>query len=690
MAVQRVSRLVVAVTAFVVLIVGALFSRPAAAVPETVFQSVVSVLPVWPDKPQAGGGTPLGAAPEGSGIAIAKGGKIVTAYHVIEPAERVDVRLHDGRIVPASVLGIDKPTDIALLEIEPDLPVLPVADSPALASPACVISNAYGLDLSVTCGVISARHVSNAGFNPVEDFLQTDAAANPGSSGGALVDSQGHLLGMMSAIFASKSGMNIGVNFAVSSELLIRVAGELSDGGAVKFVSAGWGLDVPPRSDLAKRAGVLVIGLEERGPAQNAGLRIGDLLVNVRGRAVTFPRDVLSALASVSPGDQAEVVFVRDGQEQTAVLQFADQTAKREPQTDRQAANDDCPHLAAVCKTRQAVFPVSAFDPIGSSVRIGEELLVTNRHITADQTQVTVYTPTGELTGEVLPSAYEGDLALIRVKGLPKDGLILKVRDPDSLSGPFHSVGADISQRKVRVFPQGELISAPADSAPLGRLHVTAHMQPGVSGGALVNAEGDLIGIATSGGQGRFEAIPLDDVAELILLRGSPYAYSTFEKLGATLRKCKVELEAVKERKAALTNGQADELAELCLSSENYGLFQEAGDTLGRQNHLPEAIALHQAALKQVPNSLNSRLSLLTAFQQAEEYKKMVAPAHVLLKLRPNSPLVLRRVLQAGVLAKDRSLAEAALVRLEALGGPEAKQARRYFDRAESLFDGSQ
>jgi len=686
MVVQRVLRRLVVGTALATLIVGALFCRPAVAVPETAFQSVVSVLPVWPDKPQAGGGTPPGAAPEGSGIAIAKGGKIVTAYHVIEPAERVDVRLYDGRIVPASVLGIDKPTDIALLEIEPDLPVLPVAESPALASPACVISNAYGLDLSVTCGVISARHVSNAGFNPVEDFLQTDAAANPGSSGGALIDQQGRLLGMMSAIFASKSGMNIGVNFAVSSELLVRVAGELSERGAVKFVSAGWGLDVPPRSDLAKRAGVLVIGLEERGPAQNAGLQIGDLVVNVRGRAVTSPRDVLSALASVLPGGQAEVVFVRDGQEQSAVLRFADQTAKREFQIDPGKANNDCPHLAAVCKTRQAVFPVSAFDPIGSSVRIGEELLVTNRHITADQTNVTVYTPTGELTGEVLPSAYEGDLALIRVKGLPKDGMILKVRGPDGLSGPFYSVGADISQRKVRVFPPGELISAPAEGAPLGRLHVTAHMQPGVSGGALVNAEGDLIGIATSGGQGRFEAIPLDDVAELILSRGSPNANSAFEKLGAALRKCKVELEAVRGRKGALTDGQADELAELCLASENYGLFQEAGDTLGRQNHLQEAIVLHQAALKQVPNSLNSRLSLLTAFQQAGEYQKMVAPAHVLLRLRPNSPLVLRRVLQAGVLAKDRALAEAALARLEALGGPEAKQARRYFNKAESLF----
>ncbi|MEP0456854.1 MAG: trypsin-like peptidase domain-containing protein, partial [Roseibium sp.] len=157
---------------------------PAASQPflDGALASVVSVLPVWPGKAQGGGGTPPGAAPEGSGVVVGENGLVATAFHVIEPAERIDVRLADGRILPADLIGHDEASDIALLKVPENLPLLETALHPSLASRACVISNAYGLGLSVTCGVVSARHVSNAGFNAVEDFIQTDAAANPGSS----------------------------------------------------------------------------------------------------------------------------------------------------------------------------------------------------------------------------------------------------------------------------------------------------------------------------------------------------------------------------------------------------------------------------------------------------------------------------------------------------------------------------
>ena len=664
--------------------------HPAMALPENTLHSVVSVLPVWPDKPQGGSGATRGSAPEGSGIAIAEGGRIATAYHVIKPAERVDVRLYDGRIVPAQVLGFDEASDVALLDIEPELPLLRPGPLPKVASRACIVSNAYGLDLSVTCGVISRHNVSDAGFNAVEDFVQTDAAANPGSSGGALVDDEGRLVGMVSAIFSSREGMNIGVNFAVSSELLTRVAESLARSGDVTFVSAGWGLDTPPKSTLEQRAGVLVIGLEDGGPAETAGVRIGDLLLKVRGRSVQSPRDVLSALAAVQPGETAEVVIWRDNRESRVQLSFANEGAAAQPQKRASVDLADCPYNAAVCRTRQAVFPLSSFDPLGSSVRIGETLLVTNRHITAGEKTVTVYTPDGTLTGEVLPSAYSGDLALIRVDGLPKDGLILKVREPVSLNRTFYTVGGDIAQKKVRVFPSGKLIAPPARGADLGRLHVSAHMQPGVSGGALVDETGALVGIATGGGQGRHEAIPLDDVADLIRLQGAPDASSTFERLGKGLSDCKLELEAVKSKRARLSDSGADDLAATCLSAANYGLLQEAGDTLGQQNHVEEAIRLHLAALEQVPNSSNSRLSLLTAYQVTGRHEEMLEPARRLLELLPNSPDVLQRVLQAGVLGRDRRLAKEALERLERLGGEEAVQARRYFDSAESSFGNKQ
>ncbi|MDE0209463.1 MAG: trypsin-like peptidase domain-containing protein, partial [Boseongicola sp.] len=157
--------------------------------PETV-NSVVSVLPQWPGRPQAGPGAPPGASPEGSGIALLPS-VIATAWHIVERAERIEVRLADGRMLPASLIARDPLSDIALLRVDASLAPFDSVSDPALADPVCAIGNSFGLGLSVTCGVVSAVQVSNAGFNAVEDFVQTDAAINPGASGGALVDRQG-------------------------------------------------------------------------------------------------------------------------------------------------------------------------------------------------------------------------------------------------------------------------------------------------------------------------------------------------------------------------------------------------------------------------------------------------------------------------------------------------------------------
>ena len=186
---------------------------PAQALPADTLKSVVSVLPVWPGRPQGGTGGRPGVAPEGSGVVL-RPGHIATAWHVVKPARRIDIRLSDGRILPARLIARDEASDIAVLGVDAALPPIGIAPAPRLAQPVCAVGNAYGLGLSVTCGVVSALNVSNAGFNPVEDFVQTDAASNPGVSGGALVDSEGRLVGMMSAIFASGSDTNIGVNFA--------------------------------------------------------------------------------------------------------------------------------------------------------------------------------------------------------------------------------------------------------------------------------------------------------------------------------------------------------------------------------------------------------------------------------------------------------------------------------------------
>lgn len=185
--------------------------------------SVVSVQPTWPGYDRPGFGAPAGTAPEGTGVAVLEPGLIVTAAHVVVRATEVMIRDHEGKQVPAEILAIDGASDIALLRVNaPTRPITFAPERPATGAHVCAIANAFGLDLSITCGIVSARARSGIGFNPIEDFIQTDAAVNPGASGGALIDREGRLVGMLSAIFTKESDANAGVNFAVSAELLRR------------------------------------------------------------------------------------------------------------------------------------------------------------------------------------------------------------------------------------------------------------------------------------------------------------------------------------------------------------------------------------------------------------------------------------------------------------------------------------
>jgi len=185
--------------------------------------SVVSVEPTWPGYTRPGFGAPPGTAPEGSGVVVREPGLIVTAAHVVSKATEVHVHDRDGNRHDAEVVAVDLEADLALLRVAAELaPIDVAAERPATGAHVCIIANAFGLDLSITCGIVSARARSGIGFNRIEDFIQTDAAANPGASGGALVDQEGRLVGMVSAIFTKESDANAGVNFAVSAMLLER------------------------------------------------------------------------------------------------------------------------------------------------------------------------------------------------------------------------------------------------------------------------------------------------------------------------------------------------------------------------------------------------------------------------------------------------------------------------------------
>lgn len=185
--------------------------------------SIFEVEPTWPGYRKPGFGAPAGTAPEGSGVAILRSGLLVTAAHVVSKATEVHVRAMDGTRLEATILAIDQKTDVAFLTVGIETSPVALAEArPETGAPVCALSNAFGLGIGITCGVVSASRRSGIGFNQTEDFIQTDASINPGSSGGALVDLEGRLVGMLSAIFTKDSDSDIGVNFAISTELLLK------------------------------------------------------------------------------------------------------------------------------------------------------------------------------------------------------------------------------------------------------------------------------------------------------------------------------------------------------------------------------------------------------------------------------------------------------------------------------------
>ena len=340
----------------------------------------------------------------------------------------------------------------------------------------------------------------------------------------------------------------------------------------------------------------------------------------------------------------------------------------------------DCPHPQPVCVMRQAVFPITSFDPAASATRIGPNLLVTNRHVVADAATAIVHTPSGPLEARVLPSAYLGDLAILEVEGLPENSHVPEIEASAALSGPFYAIGADIARQEIRVFEPGGIIAAPDQDADLGRLHVTAYMQPGVSGGALVNESGALVGINVGGGEGRFEAIPVDDVLDVLGLQDDELAADMTERLGTAIAECTGLVDAIQPRDA--TPDDLSELADTCSATMNHGQLLEAGRVLAMAGDFDGAIALHGQAARQVPNSINARVSLLVSLQLAARFDDMTAHARRVMELAPNDPQILRFAIQSGVWGGEPELAEEAYEKLRTADPLQAGAARRFIDSA--------
>ncbi len=293
-----------------------------AAFPAGVLASVVTVLPARPPgtrivRPDAG---LRGEERSGSGVVLRRGGHIATAAHVIDGAESVTVRLRDGREIPATIKARDAATDLALLQVAEELPPLALGPAPVLGAPVCGVGNPFGVGLSVSCGVVSAVRRSGMGFNPIEDFVQTDAVLNPGTSGGALVDRKGRLVGLVSAIFTRRSDANIGVNFAVSTDLLMRVVDDLQAFGKVVSGRADFQVTLLSEPERRRFTGLRVSGLTAGGAAERAGLRIGDLVTAIAGRSLRKRSDLRTAIFLQRPGDKVTVAALRDGRRRKFTL----------------------------------------------------------------------------------------------------------------------------------------------------------------------------------------------------------------------------------------------------------------------------------------------------------------------------------------------------------------------------------
>ena len=278
---------------------------------ESVLQSVVSVIPRHPfKKNKLLSNAKRTQAPEGTAVAVFPGGFLATNSHVLGSAKFIDIRLEDGRFIQANIIGRDPFTDIALLQVPLELPILKIAQEIKIASPVCAVGNQFGLGLSVTCGVISALHRTGTGFNPIEDFIQTDATINPGGSGGALVNGSGEMVGLVSAIFTKESDSNIGVNFAISSEMVLRVITDLRDYGRVKRGRSGIRVRSLSLEDRRSKVGALINFVKEGGAGFKGGLRPGHIITKIGNRNITKPTDVSSAFHKFRPGEAVEIEYL--------------------------------------------------------------------------------------------------------------------------------------------------------------------------------------------------------------------------------------------------------------------------------------------------------------------------------------------------------------------------------------------
>jgi serine protease Do len=246
----------------------------------------------------------------GSGFIIDPSGIIVTNNHVVGRADKIVVSLTDGRQLPATVLGHDELTDIAVIKVISNeaLPSVPWGDSRKAEVGDWILAagNPFGLGGSVSVGIISAEG-RDLGSGPFDNFLQLDAPINPGNSGGPIFNMDGQVIGV-SSVIVSPTGASVGIGFAIPSEAVSRIVAQLLTKGSIE---RGWlGVSVDERD-----GGVTIANLDKNGPAAKSGIRPGDVVLAINGDKIDSSRGLIRAVAAVLPGNSVRITLRRSGRE---------------------------------------------------------------------------------------------------------------------------------------------------------------------------------------------------------------------------------------------------------------------------------------------------------------------------------------------------------------------------------------
>jgi Do/DeqQ family serine protease len=325
----------------------------------------------------------------GSGVIIdAKNGTVVTNHHVIKGADEIHVGLHDGRSYKATLIGSDPEVDIAVLKLEEfdDLQQLEVANSDSLnvGDFVVAIGNPFGLGQTVTSGVVSALGRSGLGIEGYENFIQTDASINPGNSGGALVNLNGELVGINTAIIAP-SGGNVGIGFAIPANMSGSSIEQILEHGEVKRGRLGVIIQDLTRElaeafDIDKQQrGVLIAEVQEDSAADKAGLKAGDVVISIDGDAVESSAQLRNEIGQRRIGDSIKLTILREGHTKSVKAKIGEASSV--------LASSDKVHPflsgAGLANADDGGVEVTGIEPnspaAGSGLRVGDVILSANR-----------------------------------------------------------------------------------------------------------------------------------------------------------------------------------------------------------------------------------------------------------------------------------------------------------------------